>query len=101
MVYEGQYPVPYEDLSGGQGQLVNIAIAFAIHDVVAADNVNLLILDEVFESLSSGNVEIVSSVISDKSADKSLFLITHQQDFTPQGAKVMYVSRGKLGTSLE
>ena len=81
MVYNGEYPVPFADLSGGQGQLVNVVTAFAVHDIVAQDTFNILILDEVFESLSENNVEIISGLIEQKARDKAIYLITHLSGF--------------------
>jgi len=92
VVYQGKYPVPYEDLSGGQSQLVNIAIAFSVHDVVAEDVFNMLVLDEVFESLSAENVELVSNLIAEKSHHKAIYLITHLQDFFPESHEVLEIS---------
>lgn len=92
VVYQGKYPIPYEDLSGGQSQLVNIAIAFSVHDVVAEDVFNLLVLDEVFESLSAENVELVASMIADKSHKKAIYLITHLKDFFPETHQVLEIT---------
>lgn len=68
----------YKNLSGGEAQLTNIAIAFAIHDVInETKDLNILILDEAFESLDEVNVEIVCNMIEMKARGKSLWLITH------------------------
>lgn len=92
VVYAGKYPIPYEDLSGGQSQLVNIAIAFAVHDVVAEDVFNLLVLDEVFESLSAENVELVAAMVAEKSHKKAIYLITHLKDFFPETQQVLEIT---------
>jgi DNA repair exonuclease SbcCD ATPase subunit len=39
--------------------------------------IDLLFLDEVFESLCKENIEVVSRLISQVSDNKSIFLITH------------------------
>lgn len=71
---------PYNDLSGGQKQLVDICLAFSIHDVVTdTKKVNILLMDEIFESLDIDNVELVSELISVKSEGISTHLISHQQ----------------------
>jgi DNA repair exonuclease SbcCD ATPase subunit len=76
--------IPYEDLSGGQKQLVDTSIAFAIHDVISdLRPVNIMFLDEPFESLGNDEIEIVADLVQEKARDKSLFLITHHQSFNP------------------
>ena len=90
-VYRGDQLVPYSDLSGGQQQAVDIATAFAIHDVVSeGKDCDLLIMDELFESLDKSNIEIITELIQDKSKDKCLFLVTHT-DFSPTNANTIQV----------
>lgn len=68
----------YSELSGGQKQLVNISIALAMQQILAREKgIDLLFLDEVFESLCKENIEVVSRLISQVSDNKSIFLITH------------------------
>ena len=56
--------VIYEELSGGEKQLCNLAMAFAMNEVMTeAKGVNIAFLDEVFESLSSDNIEVVIGLI--------------------------------------
>jgi DNA repair exonuclease SbcCD ATPase subunit len=82
--------IPYEDLSGGQSQLIHVAIAFAISDVVDGENgCNLLILDEIFEHLSSENVDLISELIMMKSQNKSVHLITHLEKFNPVNSRII------------
>lgn len=100
VIYQGRYPIAYEDLSGGQSQLVNVVVAFAIHELVSHDNINLLVLDEVFESLSENNIELVSSIIEDKAKDKSVYLITHLSDFVSQNSEILEISYDNTTTRL-
>jgi DNA repair exonuclease SbcCD ATPase subunit len=93
VVYDGKYPIPFQDLSGGQSQMINVATAFAIHDIVSDGSINILFLDEVFESLSAKNVEIVGTIIGQKSRDKAIYLITHLQDFIAQTTDTLNVTR--------
>lgn len=85
--------ISYEDLSGGQQQLVNTAVAFAIHDVISQLRpMNIIFLDEPFESLDVDTIEIVSELVYEKSKDKSLYLITHHQSFSPTNANEIYIT---------
>lgn len=81
--------IPYSDLSGGQGQIINVATALAFHDLVNTNiPFNILILDEVFESLDSDNIEKVNSLLEIKSTETSIIIITHQESFNPRSAQI-------------
>lgn len=86
--------VLYEELSGGEKQLCNLAMAFAMNEVMTeAKGVNIAFLDEVFESLSSDNIEIVIGLIRKVYRDKTLFLITHQDSLPIPNAKTLTVKK--------
>lgn len=88
--------VEYDELSGGQKQLVNITIAFAMNQTLASmRGINIAFLDEVFESLSHDNIEIVTNLISTIYRDKTLFLITHQDSLPLSNHKVLQVDKTK------
>jgi DNA repair exonuclease SbcCD ATPase subunit len=70
--------INYTDLSGGEQQLADVALSFAIHDVVSMDDrFNLLIMDEVFESCDDDNVDTILDMLQEKGQGLSLHLITH------------------------
>lgn len=81
--------VAYEDLSGGQQQLIDITNAFAIHDIVN-DKIpcNILIMDELFKHLDEDNIEIVSELIRMKSKGRAIHLITHEKEFDAKNAHI-------------
>jgi DNA repair exonuclease SbcCD ATPase subunit len=96
--YKGSTLVDYKELSGGQQQLVDVAIAFSIHDVVNNNHkIDLLIMDEVFESLDENNIEVISDLINLKAQDKPVFLITHRKDFSTANARVIELKLNKAG----
>lgn len=100
-VMDGEDPVPFDDLSGGQQQAVNIATAFAVHDIVSeGKECNLLVMDELFEGLDKENIEIMAELIQDKAKDKSLFLVTHRTAFNPTNANIIQISYKNKFTSL-
>lgn len=91
ITFEGQQ-VSYDDLSGGQKQLTNVAMAFSMNTLIAqAQGTNIAFLDEVFESLSDDNIEIVISLIRKIYQDKTLFLITHQESLPVPNARILRV----------
>lgn len=86
--------VIYEELSGGEKQLVNLSMAFAMNALVnKSKGVNIAFLDEVFESLSQDNIEIVVNLIRQVYAGRSLFLITHQDSLPVSNSKTITVSK--------
>ena len=92
---EGQ-EVEYDELSGGQKQLTHLAMAFSMNSMVAqAQGINIAFLDEVFESLSDDNIEIVIGLIKQVYQDKTLFLITHQESLPIANSRVLKVKRVK------
>jgi DNA repair exonuclease SbcCD ATPase subunit len=94
--------VPYDDLSGGEQQLVNIAIAFSIHDVISIEKpCNVLILDECFEHLDKDNIEIVSEMIMTKAKDRSVFLITHLESFIASNSTTIGFKKTSKGNLIE
>lgn len=86
--------VSYEELSGGQKTLVNIAMAFAMNEVMTkAKGINIAFLDEVFENLSSEYVDLVIGLIGKIYKGKTLYLISHQESLPIPNARVLTVTR--------
>lgn len=86
--------IDYDELSGGEKQLVCVAMAFAMNEALTASKgINLAFLDEVFESLSSDNIEIVISLIRYIFKEKTLFLITHLDSLPLGNTKILQVEK--------
>lgn len=86
--------VDYDELSGGEKQLCNIAMAFAMNEALtSARGLNIVFLDEVFESLSSDNIEVVISLIKGTFTNKTLFLITHHDSLPISNSKILQVDK--------
>lgn len=82
--------VPYEDLSGGQQQLVNLLSIFAVMDVIQEKRpCPLFIGDELFESLDPHNVQMVGNIIRQKSQNKKMFIVSHLEDFILENAQII------------
>lgn len=86
--------VEYDELSGGQKQLVNVTIAFAMNQTLAnMRSINIAFLDEVFESLSQDNVEIVTNLINSIYSGKTLFLVSHQDSLPLANHRILQVDK--------
>lgn len=73
----------YAANSGGEKQKVNLAIALGFNEVMramAADPVNVLFLDEPFESLDGSSSERVVELCKLIADDACVFVVTHQAD---------------------
>lgn len=90
----------YHDLSGGQKQLVNTAVAIVIHRVVTKSNkINLLFMDEPFENMDDKSTELVTELLEDISRTTNLYIITHKTGLVPITAKIhKFRLDKKLGT---
>jgi len=88
---------PYEDLSGGEQQIVDICLAFSMHDVLAEEKFNILLMDEVFESLDKGNIELVTDLIHRKAQKVSIHLVTHRREFVTSSVKAVYLTKTRSG----
>lgn len=83
----------YEDLSGGQKQLVDAVTTFALYELITSDKpTNLMILDEPFEGLSESASELIYDLIQEKNRDnKSIFIITHNLNLQHSSDKIIRV----------
>lgn len=89
--------VSYEELSGGQKTLVNIAMVLAMNSMIRRNcRMNVLFLDEVFEGLDREYCDTVSKLLERISITEKLtvFMVTHQESI-PIKARVLTVKRDK------
>jgi DNA repair exonuclease SbcCD ATPase subunit len=101
VIYQDNEIILYNDLSGGQKQLVDTSVALAIHDVISSVRpTNILFLDEPFEGLDNDTIELVSEIIQYKSSKQALFLITHHSSFNPTNAETLYFNLDKKGNTV-
>ena len=86
--------IEYEELSGGERQVCNIAMAFAMNEALTSSKgINIAFLDEVFESLSQDNIELIISLINTIFEGKTLFLISHHDSLPLSKSKVLQVEK--------
>lgn len=88
--------IDYDELSGGEKQLCDVAMAFAMNEsLTASKGINITFLDEVFESLDSENIDLVILLINTIYEDKALFLITHQDSLPLSNVKTLQVEKAQ------
>lgn len=88
--------IDYDELSGGEKTLCNFAMALAMHEALTlSKGINLMLFDEVFESLDKENVELVTGLIKKYSVGKSIFIITHLDSVPLSNLKILQVTKEK------
>lgn len=75
---------PFENLSGGEKQRVDLIIQFAIRDMMTSYldfSSNILILDEITDALDATSCDAVMNLIATKLSDlESIYIISHHAD---------------------
>lgn len=84
----------YESLSGGEKRRVDLAIVFAQRDLARElSNItsNLLILDEIMESMDEEATQVMLDLVLTDSGDdiKSLYIISHNNYSLPVDSKII------------
>ena len=70
----------YKEFSGGEKQRLDIVLMFAMHDLLSfSTDINLLIMDEVFEGLDEQGESDVFELIKEKAEGRSVYVISHSQ----------------------
>lgn len=86
--------IDYDELSGGEKSLCNLAMALAMNEALtAARGINIAFLDEVFEGLSDDGVELAVSLINHIFENKTLFIISHHDSLPLHKARIMQVEK--------
>jgi len=86
--------IEYDELSGGEKQLVDLSMALAMNQALTVSKgINIAFLDEVFESLSSDNIELVVQLVKQVYDGKTLFLISHQDSLPFSNVKTIEVEK--------
>ena len=94
LIEKDNHIIDYDELSGGEKQLVDISMAFAMNQALSlSKGINLAFLDEVFESLSSDNIELVIQLVREVYKDKTLFLISHHDSLPFSNVKILEVEK--------
>lgn len=83
-IFRGEGKVDYATLSAGEKRRVDVAILLALQSLIFernANDCNLVVLDEVFDSLDRVGVERVVNLLAEEAKDKAIFVISHLNEF--------------------
>jgi len=70
-------------LSGGQTRIIDIATILTLgnlQETIQDVSINILLFDEIFDSLDEENIGYVSKVLSNLKFGKSIVLISHRHE---------------------
>ena len=93
---------PYENLSGGEKQKVDLIVQFSIRDMLCSHlgfTSNILVLDEVFDGLDAIGCQKVLDVISSITDIRNIFIVTHRKDLSIPTDKEIVVVKSCNGIS--
>lgn len=94
LIERDDHIIEYDELSGGEKQLVDLSMALAMNQALTVSKgINIAFLDEVFESLSSDNIELVVQLVKQVYDGKTLFLISHQDSLPFSNIKTIEVEK--------
>lgn len=93
----------YENLSGGERQRVDLAVQFALRDmlvITSGFSCNLLVLDEAFDNLDAqGSESLIRLVTTEFSDIDSVYIVTHHSQIAIPYDKGLTVVKGQDGIS--
>lgn len=93
------FETDFNELSGGEKQCVDIALAFAMHDLIGhTANTNLLIMDEFFEGLDAGGLASALDLVRVKAdTGKTVYIISHHAVIDTLNTKTINVYKNEQG----
>jgi DNA repair exonuclease SbcCD ATPase subunit len=102
LIYKGDHVRDYADLSGGQKQRIDVCVAFAMYDIICENsNVNIMLMDEIFEGLDNAGVDVAFDLIRAKSEKgKSVFVITHSDVVDSMNCKSVLIEADVNGNTI-
>lgn len=93
----------YENLSGGERQRVDLAVQFALRDMLVTTSgfsCNLLVLDEAFDNLDAQGSESLVKLVTTEFFDiDSVFIVTHHSEIDIPYDQSLVVTKGPNGIS--
>ena len=94
---------PYENLSGGERQKIDVIVQLALRDILSKQlniHSNLLVCDEIFDNLDSQGCSKIMNLISNLNDIDSVFIVSHHaQDLELTKDNSIIVEKDESGLS--
>jgi len=88
--------IDYAACSSGEKRRIDVAILLALQSLVyerGASNSNLIVLDEVFDSLDRVGIERAVALLAEESSDKLIYVISHLSEFRDYFQKELLITK--------
>ena len=103
-IFKNGHNVSLAQLSGGEEQRVNLAIAFSLFDLVKVNlgnDINMIFMDEVLDrNLDENGITALLKIIDDlKERGNSVYVISHKDNFKAYFNNSMMIYKDEQGVS--
>ena len=95
--------IDYASCSSGEKRRIDVAILLALQSLVyerGAANSNLIVLDEVFDSLDRVGIERVVALLSEEASEKLIYVISHLSEFRDYFQRELIIAKSGKYSSL-
>lgn len=92
----------YKEFSGGEKQRLDIVLIFAMYDLISMNaNMNILVMDEVFEGLDEAGEAVAFDLIREKAmSGKSVYVISHSSNLDSLYTNTLHLGNENDNTHL-
>ncbi|AAV35890.1 orf70 [Lactobacillus phage LP65] len=102
-VFRDAESTDYDSLSSGEQRRFDVALSLSLQDYVSSNSgINVLFLDEIFDSLDAVGVDKVMTLLKEKSKQySSVFVISHSTELKDNFDNEIKVVKTEAGTKIE
>lgn len=102
-VFRDAESTDYDSLSSGEQRRFDVALSLSLQDYVSSNSgINVLFLDEIFDSLDAVGVDKVMTLLKEKSKQySSVFVISHSTELKDNFDNEIKVVKTESGTKIE
>ena len=95
-LFTAEEEIDYKGCSAGEKRRVDVSVLLSLQNLIFGRNIsgcNLVVFDEVFDSLDNVGIEKVVDLLKEESDDKAIFTISHQNEFADYFDSILMVKK--------
>jgi DNA repair exonuclease SbcCD ATPase subunit len=95
-ILRGESLVDYAACSSGEKRRMDVAILLSLQSLIferSASNSNLIVFDEVFDSLDTIGIERVVNLLSEEASEKAIFCVSHINELRDYFQNIIIVKK--------